>query len=212
MKSLGLDATERLAKKYRLTLPRQEFAKSLKQALDAAQSIGYPVVVKLVSPDILHKTEAKGVITGVDDDADLERAFYALQKTAKSNRAAFSGVLVQEKVGGVEMIVGGKIDRQFGPVVLFGTGGILVEMINDISMRVIPITKHDAEGMLSEVKGRKIIEGVRGMKPIDKDILVDLILKVGRIMEREKVVEMDLNPVICNEKGCYCVDMRVMKE
>ncbi len=212
MKMLDFNKSEKLARKYKLTLPKQELAKSLKQAIDSSKRIKYPLVIKLISPDLIHKTDMKAVMMDIRNEQELEDCFYTLQKNAKHNKAKFDGVLIQERIHGAELIVGGKRDPQFGSVVMFGVGGIMVEVMNDVTMRIVPLTRKDGENMLREIKGKKILEGVRGMGPVNKKDLVDLLLKMSRVMERENIEEIDLNPVMCNPKGCYCVDIRVLKE
>ena len=212
MKMLDFNKSEKLARKYKLSLPKQELAKNLKQAIDASKKIKYPLVIKLISPDLIHKTDMKAVMMDIRNEEELEECFYTLQKSAKNNKARFDGVLIQERIHGAELIIGGKKDVQFGSVVIFGIGGIMVEIMNDITMKIIPLTRKDGENMLEEIKGKNILEGVRGMGPVNKKELVDLLLKMSRIMETEKIEEIDLNPVMCNPKGCYCVDIRVLKE
>ncbi|RLG21388.1 acetyl-CoA synthetase [Candidatus Micrarchaeota archaeon] len=212
MKILDFGSSERLVKKYRLNTPKQIVVKNLKQALNAAKQIRYPLVMKLLSDKLVHKTDVGAVITDIKDDDDLEQAFYALQKVAKKHRIKFEAVLVQEKLKGIEFIVGGKKDPQFGPFVLFGLGGIFTEIIEDISIRICPVSRMDAEEMVNEIRGKKVMDGIRGLPPVNKRQLVETIIKVSKMMEKEKIAEMDLNPVICNENACYCADVRIVRE
>ena len=161
---------------------RELRAATLDEALSAAQEIGYPLVLKVESPDILHKTEAGLVCIGIGGDEDLRQAYDSVMKTVESTfgDARILGVLVQEMVtGGVEAIVGINRDSQFGPVVLFGMGGIFVEILNEVSLRVCPISRRDAVEMVGEVRGAIALEGYRGRPPADVDALVEVLMRVS---------------------------------
>ena len=206
MATLDLVQSLALAKKYGVALAPHVLVKEESEAGKACRKIGFPLVLKLVSSEISHKTEVKGVVLNVGDEAAALKEFRRMKKLP-----GFKGVVVQPMVRGLELIVGGKRDEQFGPTVLFGLGGIFVEVFKDLSLRICPLTRADAEEMLDEVKAAKLLKGFRGAKPVNRKQLVDLILHAGRLMEKEGVQELDLNPVIANEKNVWAVDARVIK-
>ncbi|MGC8567410.1 MAG: acetate--CoA ligase family protein, partial [Caldisphaera sp.] len=172
------------------------------------------VAMKIISPDIIHKTDVGGVILNVEDDNRLIDGYYKLIKNVKNNlpKARINGVLIQEIVkNGQEIIIGGKRDLAFGPVVLFGLGGIYTEVLGDVSMRIAPIDSCDAKEMIEEIKSIKILEGYRGLEPVDKNALALAIMRVGELMINiPEITEMDINPVIANKKGALAVDARII--
>ncbi|MCD6428569.1 MAG: acetate--CoA ligase family protein [Desulfurococcales archaeon] len=190
---------------YGLPTPKAGLAKSSEEAVRIAESVGYPVVLKIVSPDIVHKSDVGGVKVGLKSKEEVVKAFdEIMNNVAKyAPKAKVTGILVQEMVPeALEVIVGTTRDPTFGPVVLFGLGGIFVEVLKDVSFRITPVTKYDAEMMLSEIKAAKILDGYRGMPPRDKEALVDIIMKISKFMEeQEDVTDVDLNPIMVFEKG-----------
>ncbi len=183
-------------------------AKDGKEAVAAARALGYPVVLKAVGPTIVHKTEVGGVRLGLTDDDAVRDALGDLQKRLG---ATMTEVLVQKQVeGGVEVIVGATFDSTFGPLILYGSGGTLVELVADVAFRLHPLTDADASAMLSEVRGTARLRGWRGAPPADEDALRDLILRVSALQELcPEVREMDLNPVKVLARGAFVVDARV---
>jgi len=204
---------KKLMKKYGIPSPKEFLAKTPEEAVRLAKKIGYPVVMKIDSEDIIHKTESKTVETEIENDKEAEKAFRRIIKNAKryNQKARINGVVVQEYVKGYETIVGGKIDPQFGPIVLFGAGGILTEVLRDTSIRICPIERRDAKEMVEEIKYSKILKGFRGQPPADINKIIDVLLKVSRIMTDEKIKEMDINPLIVSNKGAKAVDVRIIK-
>jgi acyl-CoA synthetase (NDP forming) len=205
----------RFLSSHDLPLARGELAKSPSDASKIASKLGYPVALKLVSPQVSHKTEAKGVKLRVAS-TDVENVFLELMDNAKKHypNAQIDGVLVQEMINeGVEVIVGVSRDAQFGPIILFGIGGIFVEIFDDVSMRLPPITSYDAEEMISEVKGHKLLQGFRGKPKADTEALIDVLLKVSKLAvdKGTEISEMDLNPVIVGYRhdGAKIVDARI---
>lgn len=190
-----------------LEVPRFMWADHLNDAIQFAEGIGYPVVAKVVSPKVVHKTEAGGVVVGIDSGAALEDAFHRL-----SALDGFRGVLVEETLSGVEMIIGSKIDYQFGPVILFGVGGTGVEIYKDTTIRMAPIERKDVTSMLNSLKAHRLLEGYRGAEPISLDKLAqNLISFSSLIMELgEAVTSIDLNPVFCSAQRCVVGDARIM--
>lgn len=186
--------------------------KSKADAISASRELGYPVAIKLVSPDVVHKSDVGGVKLDVKDDAGAGLAFEELYNVSETKGYKFEGVLVERMAQkGVETIVGAKRDPQFGPVIMFGLGGIFVEVFKDVSFRVSPISIDDAKEMITELKAYPILRGTRGRPPSDIDSIAGLLIKVSKIMDEiELVNEIDLNPVIVYEKGFAIVDARII--
>jgi len=184
------------------------------EARTQAKRVGYPVVLKIVSPDIAHKSDVGGVKVGLDDEAEVTAAFAEIIDNAKAAEpeAAITGVAVQHMApAGTEVIVGMTTDPQFGPVVMFGLGGIMVEVMKDVTFRVVPIEDRDAEQMIDEIKGVAILEGVRGQAPADKKAIKDAILSISRFVEAHpEVQEIDLNPMMVYADGAVAVDARIV--
>jgi acyl-CoA synthetase (NDP forming) len=182
-------------------------ANSLDEAVDFAGRIKYPVVAKIISPEVIHKSDVGGVIVGIRNDREIRDAYITLSKLP-----GFKGVLVEEMASGVELIVGAKIDFQFGPIILLGIGGTGVEIYKDVTMRMAPIDNSDVISMTNSLKGRSILYGYRGKAPINMDSLSDLMIKFsGLIIDIEDSIEsIDLNPVMCSDKRCVVADARIM--
>lgn len=180
---------------------REIVATTPQAAVDAAQTIGYPVALKIDSPDILHKSEAGVVRLNLKNAAEVERAYADVMANAKryAPEAAITGALVQEMIaGGVEMIVGISYDPQLGPMILFGSGGVMVEVFNDVTHRHCPINLHEAREMIAEVKGSRLLGGFRGKPAADVDALADVLVKVSHLAVHldGKLAELDINPVM----------------
>jgi len=188
----------------RLNIPiaKFELADSLQKVERAQKKFGFPCVLKLVSPKVVHKTEEGGVKV-VHDPAELQETANSFLKKGK--------VLVQEKCDGVELFLGIKNDPSFGHVLLAGVGGIFVEVYKDISFRVCPISKNDAEQMLDELKGRKLLEGIRGMKPVNRKALVGAMVSLSHLPKKvEGLEELDVNPLFANDESVVAVDARIV--
>jgi len=184
-------------------------------AVDAARKLGFPVVMKVISPDIVHKTEAKGVAVDIKTYAEVKSTYTHLLRNAMNYNpdAKIYGVTVQQMAQGSEFFIGATHDPQFGPTVAFGLGGIYVEVFKDITFRVVPITREDAEEMITEVKSSALLDGVRGQKPLNKEEVIDIILKVSELMENNpKIKEIDINPLIVNQQKALAADARVIME
>ena len=184
------------------------------EARTQAEQIGYPVVLKIVSPDISHKSDIGGVKVGLEDASAVTAAFNEIMANAKSAEpdARITGIAVQHMApAGTEVIVGMTTDAQFGPVLMFGLGGIMVEVLKDVSFRVVPLAERDAEQMIDEIKGKAILDGVRGQPPADKAAIKRAILKVSEFVERNpEVQELDLNPMLVYPEGAIAVDARIV--
>lgn len=177
------------------------------QTARAAKRIGYPVAIKIVSPEIEHKTDIGGVKINIRNEDVLRHSFREIMHNARGQKV--DGVLVQKMARkGIELIIGGKKDPQFGHMVVLGLGGIYVEIFKDISARICPLVGSDVDEMLAELKSHPLLEGARGRKPINKKALGRLVLHACRFMQKEDIKEMDLNPVVCDERGCDIVDVR----
>ena len=191
-------------------------AVSAKEAQAISKETGFPVVLKIVSPDITHKSDAGGVKTGLKDVKEVKKAWEDIMASVKVKfpAARIEGVSVQPMARpGVETIVGTFKDPQFGPVIMFGLGGILVEVLKDVAFRLVPIEKRDAEEMLEEIKGKALLNGYRGQEPADKEALVDVLLKVSALVEKTpEIKELDLNPVFAYKDAAVAVDARIVLE
>ncbi|MBN1202405.1 MAG: acetate--CoA ligase family protein [Anaerolineae bacterium] len=207
----------KVAEAYGLRLPKNALAATADEAVKAADAIGYPVVLKIASPDILHKTDAGGVKVGLKHADEVRAAFATIIESAKAYKsdARIWGCLIQEMVStrGIEVLVGMNRDPQFGPLVTFGLGGILVEVLKDVTFRVAPFGRQDAEAMLGEIRAAAILRGVRGAPPSDRAAIVDILLRVGQLVtDFPEIAEMDINPLMVYEEGqgATTLDMRLV--
>ena len=199
---------------YGIPTPKQALAKSATEAVKLAARLRYPVVLKIVSGDILHKTEAGGVVVGVKNPVEVRRAFDRLVKSAKAYKksATIQGVLVQQMVtGGQEVMVGAVTDPSFGKMIAFGLGGVLVEVMKDITFRLTPVSKKDALSMLDSIGAAEVLRGVRGAKGVNRAALADIIVKASKLVsDFPEILEVDLNPIFATEKGARAVDVRIV--
>lgn len=199
---------------YNMPVTKIHVAKTEGEAVEAAEKIGYPIVLKIVSPQILHKSDAGGVIVGIDNEKGIRDGFNKIIENAKAYKAdaEITGILVQEMAPkGTEIIVGSTTDPTFGPTLMFGLGGIFVEILKDVSFRVAPITKLDAAEMIDEIKAVKILEGARGMPPSHKPTLADILYKTSNmLMECPEIKELDMNPVLAYPDDARIVDARII--
>jgi succinyl-CoA synthetase beta subunit len=199
---------------YGLPVPKEGLASSVEEAVRLARDIGFPVALKIVSPDIVHKTEAGGVQLGVSNAREVRQAYRTITANAWNYRsdARITGVQVQHMVtGGNEVIVGIIRDPAFGPVVMFGLGGVFVEVLRDVALRVAPLSRLDATDMLDEIRGRPLLDGARGHPPIDREALVEALCQLGDfLLARPWIESVDLNPVLGGPAGLTAVDARVV--
>ncbi len=200
---------------YGFPLPKSTLAKTESDAVKTAKEIGYPVVMKIASPQIIHKSDAGGVKVGLSNDKEVENAFKEIVENAKKydKNAVIKGVLVVEMVkGGKEMIIGSKLEPGFGPVIMLGMGGIYVEIFKDVTFRLAPVTEREADDMISSIKTQKLLKGVRGEKPSDIKKLSDCIQRLSQLVtDFKEIKELDMNPVLVMEegKGCKILDVRI---
>jgi len=201
---------------YGIPVTKFEVAKNEAEAVKLADEIGYPVVLKIVSPDIIHKSDVGGVIVGLKTAKDVQNAYSQILQNVKKHKtdAKIVGVLVQEMAPpSTEVIVGAIKDPQFGPAVMFGLGGIFVEILKDVAFRVAPITEAEAREMISEVRAYPLLKGYRNLPPADVEAIVQILLDASRlVMEHQEIKELDLNPIMVYEKGAKTVDARIILE
>jgi len=199
---------------YGIAVPKEGVATTAAEAAGLAAGMGFPVVLKIVSPEILHKTEAGGVLVGVKNATDVEQGFATIMANAKKYdaKANLQGVQVQQMImGGQEVIIGAVTDQSFGKLVAFGLGGILVEVLKDITFRLAPATKADALSMLDGIGAASILKGVRGGDAVNRDALAVLIENVSQLVsEFPQIAEMDLNPVFASKNGAIAADVRIV--
>ncbi len=202
---------------YGLKTPKSIVTANPQEAIEIASQIGYPVVLKIASPDILHKTDIGGVKVGIRNSEELRDAFELMVYRAERYvpEAQIWGCQVQEMAppGGLEILVGMNRDPQFGPLVTFGLGGIYVEVLKDVTFRIAPFTVRDAEMMLREIRTRALLDGVRGQPPVDKKAIVDTLLRIGQLVQEfPEITELDINPLIVYSKnqGAIAIDMRLV--
>ena len=200
---------------YGFPLPHSSLAKNENEAVKIAKKIGYPVVMKIASPQIIHKSDAGGVKVNLTNDKEVKTAFNEIVKNAKKydSKAQIKGVLVVEMIkGGKEMIIGSKLEPGFGPVIMLGMGGIYVEVLKDVTFRLAPVTDQEANDMISSIKTKKLLEGVRGEKPSDIKKLSECIQRLSQLVtDFKEIKELDMNPVLVMEKGkgCKILDVRI---
>lgn len=198
---------------YDIKIPRKELASSADEAVKVADAIGYPVVMKISSPDIAHKTDVGGVSLNLQNEQEIRTAYSAMMEKIKTAvpAARIDGVLIEEMFSGRELIVGMVRDKQFGPVITFGLGGIFVEIMKDVSRGVVPITVQMADRMIKSIKSYPILAGARGKKPADIAALKSLILKISQLSaDFPEISELEMNPVMAGEVGCCAVDALVV--
>jgi len=196
-----------------IQVPRAKLATTTYESVKLSKEIGYPVVMKIMSEDIIHKSDAQGVVTGISSEGEVIMAFDSIMSSAKkyNPNAKIDGVIIEEELSGTEVIVGVAYDNQFGPVIMFGLGGIFVEVLKDVTFRVLPIERQDAKDMICEIKSKKILEGVRGQKAVNLRALEDVLLGVSKIVSKNpKIHELDINPLFVNSKGAIAGDSRII--
>jgi acyl-CoA synthetase (NDP forming) len=196
--------------------PEYHLAQSVEEAVDYAGQVGFPVVLKVVSPEIIHKSDAKGVLLNLQTEEEVKEGYERILKNAQNfnPNARVLGISVQKMLkSGVEVIVGVKRDNVFGPVVLFGLGGIFVELLKDVSLRVLPLAEQDIKNMMKEIQGYPLLDGYRGSKPIDFQSLESIIFKIAQLCTQfSQISELELNPIIAYEDGAWAADARILME
>jgi acyl-CoA synthetase (NDP forming) len=207
-------AGKQLLASFGIPVPKSLLVQDATEAAAACDKLRPPLVLKVVSPDILHKSDAGGVKVGLGNAHEVEDAVRAMMKRPAIESARIDGFLLEEMApAGLEIVVGGLRDPQFGPLVMVGLGGIFVEVLADVSFRICPIARLDAEEMLDELKGAALFRGARGRKPVSRETIVDVLLKVGGekgllMTHGEDIAEADINPIIVSEHAAVAVDAR----
>lgn len=213
-RSLLETEAKELLREYGISVPDFKLIKSEDEIVGLAKEINFPIVMKIVSPDILHKSDAGGVKLNIQDEREAKLAYQEIIFNAKkyNKEAKISGIIAYPMIPqGTEIIVGMMKDPHFGPVIMFGLGGIFVEILKDISFRILPLEERDAEEMISEIKGYKILKGIRGEEPKDIEAIKILLMKISQlVMENPEIKEIDLNPIFVFEKALQVVDARII--
>ena len=208
--------SKELLKKAGIPVVEAKLAQSKKEAISISKEMGFPIVLKISSPDVIHKSDSGGVKLGLANATQVGKAYSEIISSVKQAypKAQIQGVSVQPMAPpGVEVIVGMSKDSQFGPVLMFGLGGILVEVLKDVSFRIVPVTERDAREMIREIKGYPILEGYRGQKPASIPALEKLIVKVSQFVEKNpQIKELDLNPIFAYPDKAVAVDARIILE
>ncbi|PIN98943.1 MAG: acetyl-CoA synthetase [Candidatus Diapherotrites archaeon CG10_big_fil_rev_8_21_14_0_10_31_34] len=204
--------SKKLIEKYGIKFVKGKLVKNKKELISTAKKLGYPITLKIISKDISHKSDVGGVQLDIQNEKEALQKYNLIIKNVKKKKpkAVIQGIFVQQFIEGKQIIVGGKIDQQFGPTILFGLGGIFVELMKDVSLRICPINHEEAKEMISEIKGYPILKGIRGEKSINLKELEYVLIKVNNLMMKEKIKEIDINPLIANEKEVIAVDVRVI--
>ncbi len=208
--------SKKVLKQVGIPVTETKLAKNQKEAVSLSQHIGFPVVLKIVSPDVIHKSDSGGVKLGLNNVGQVKTSYNQIIKSINQQypHAVIHGVSVQKMFRpGAEVIVGISKDPQFGPVIMFGLGGIFVEVLKDVSFRIIPISQRDAQEMIQEIKGYPLLQGYRGKEPANISALVEMILKISKFVEENpKVKELELNPIFAYADRAVAVDARIILE
>jgi len=200
--------------KYGIPVTKFGVAKTVEEAVKLAEEIGYPVVLKVVSPDVIHKFDVGVVVLNLKSPEEVRKAFYQILENVRRHvpNARVLGVTVQEMAPpSTEVIVGAIRDPQFGPALMFGMGGIFVEVLKDVTFRIAPITEEEAKEMIAEIRAYPLLKGYRGMPPADIEAIAQILVNTSHLMmENPEISELDLNPIIVYENGAKTVDARIM--
>jgi len=201
---------------YGIPVTKFKLAKSEAEVVKAAEEIGFPVVLKIVSPDIIHKSDVGGVMLNLKDVKEVKAAYRQIMENVKKHRkdAKIVGVIVQEMAPqSTEVIIGAIKDPQFGQTLMFGLGGVFVEILKDVTFRIAPITEEEAREMVTEIKAYPLLKGYRNLPPADIETIVEILLSTSKlVMDHPEIRELDLNPIMVYEKGAKTVDARIILE
>jgi acyl-CoA synthetase (NDP forming) len=208
--------SKRILKRIGIPVVETKLATNLKEVVSISQRFGFPVVLKITSPDVVHKTDSGGVKLNLKNISEVKKAYHDILISAKKKypHALIHGISVQKMAPlGTEVIIGTSKDPQFGPVIMFGLGGVFVEVLKDVSFRVIPVGRRDAQEMIQEIKGFALLRGFRGREPANISALVGMILKISKLInENPQIREMELNPVLAYKDKALAVDARIILE
>ena len=205
-----------ILKQVGISVVETKLAKNQKEAVSLSRKMGFPLVLKIISPDVIHKSDSGGVKLSIKNVAELKKAYAEIIGAVRRQypNALIQGVSVQKMVRpGTEVIVGTSKDPQFGPVIMFGLGGIFVEVLKDVSFRIIPVDRKDAHEMIEEIKGYSLLQGYRGKEPANISALAEIILKISNLIEENpQIKELELNPIIAYGDSAVAVDARIILE
>jgi acyl-CoA synthetase (NDP forming) len=208
--------SKKILKQAGISVVETKLAKTQKEAVSLSQKMGFPVALKITSPDVIHKSDSGGVKLSINSVAEVKKAYDEILKKVRKQYpdAIIHGVSVQKMaLPGTEVIIGSSKDPQFGPVIMFGLGGIFVELLKDVSFRVIPVEQRDAEEMIKEIKGYPLLQGYRGKEPANISALVEIILKISKLIEENpQIKELELNPILAYKNKAVAVDARIILE
>ena len=208
------EVSKSILKTYGVKVPPYALATSAAEAVKQAKKIGFPLVMKVVSPQILHKTDVGGVKVGIDNVADVKKTFDDMYgRLSKKKGVNVKGILLEKMVPkGVELIVGIQNDPQFGPMIMVGLGGVMTEVFKDVAFRMLPITTSDAKSMINELKGSKLLKGFRGSEPVDLNMVAKLLVSIGKlgVENANHINSIDFNPVVVYPKSHYVVDAKII--
>jgi acetyl-CoA synthetase (ADP-forming) len=212
--SLLIDEAQRICNLHHIPTPKSSVVSNADEAVEKANEIGYPVVLKIISPQITHKTDVGGVILNIGTEKELKIKYEKLVTEVRSREPSvtISGVMVEKMMPpSVEVVVGGIRDKQFGPAVMFGIGGILMEVYDDVVFRVAPVDRINVLNMIHGLRGSIMLEGVRGKPPLDLDAVASVLIGVsGLMVQHDAISQLDLNPVIAYPNGACAVDSRII--
>ena len=208
--------SKELLKQVGIPVVETRLARTEKEAISLSRKIGFPVALKIASPDVTHKTDSGGVRLSLNSVAEIKKAYREIIEAVRQQypKALIQGISVQKMVRpGTEVIVGTSKDPQFGPVMMFGLGGIFVEVLKDVSFRIIPVDRRDAQEMIEEIKGYPLLQGYRGKEPANIPALVEIILKISKLInENPQIKELELNPIFAYGDDALAVDARIILE
>ncbi len=208
--------SKKLLERAGIPVVETRLVRTKRETISVSKEMGFPVVLKITSPDIVHKSDSGGVKLGIANATQAGKAYSEIMFSIKQRypSAIIHGLTVQKMAPpGIQVIVGMNKDPQFGPVLMFGLGGILVELLKDVSFRIVPVTKRDAAEMIKEIKGYPLLEGYRGQEPANIDALQDIIVRVSQFVERTpEIKELDLNPIFAYRDKAVSVDARIVLE
>lgn len=211
--TLTLKQSRDLLQSIGIPLNKSFFASDIAGIKNMSGSIDYPLVMKIVSPQISHKTDVGGVKINIATEAALLKSYEDMIDSVQKKvpHASIEGVVIEEMVSGTELIIGVTTDHIFGHLIMFGMGGILVETYRDVCFRLIPLTRVDAKKMIEEIKGKKILDGLRNLPRVNKEQLVEIILSISDLVEENpEIKEMDINPLVATAQGLVAIDARIM--
>ncbi len=210
---LTYEESRRVMNLAELPLNKMKLAENLDECILKANEISYPIVLKIVSEDVIHKSDSGGVKVGISSDEELQQSYEEMLINVKNYypNAKIQGFSIEEMVNGIELIVGTSTDSQFGKMIALGIGGIFVEVYKDVSFRLIPVTEQDVLDMIEEIQGKKMFEGFRGLPEVNTKELISLMLKVSKLIEAfPQIHEMDLNPIVATIDGLKAIDARII--